>query len=295
MSTYPIILTTDVSTPIATSYTFKQEDYGITLAITVQDYDATGKTARIVFHKPDTNFVEYTINPVNGVFIHTLTGMETQAPGIVVADMKFYKDGVRESTSSFIFTVEKDTYNHAVMSGAYSDSLKAAIEEATARAIAAAKVCEDIAVGVLPIANNQSTNVAGYVLDARQANANIAGTLGEKVEENRESIETLNNNLGDVTNKFNNAFPSLGYQAPADLNNIISNCFFAFVSTTINAPIASTNGWGISFVFPYNASYGTQIAFCANDAESTGKNRPIYKRDKYSSIWSPWIKIYPST
>lgn len=65
------------------------------------------------------------------------------------------------------------------------------------------------------------------------------------------------------------------------------------MSTTENTPIAGSNGWGISFVFPYNTGYATQIAFSANDAEGTDKLRPIYKRDKYGNTWTSWTRIYP--
>lgn len=128
MAEYEIVVNGDISDPVETNISLRQGDYGIVFYITVENMNTVGAVAHIVFRKSDGNFIETVVNSSNNKYRYTLTGMETQSPGKVVADIKFYREGQRISTASFLFNIVVDTLNTAVISGSYSDSMEEMIK-----------------------------------------------------------------------------------------------------------------------------------------------------------------------
>lgn len=172
---YDIILSPTET--VNTGYTIKQGDYGNTLRITLQDIDYSGADEiKIVFRKADGNFVEYQVTQSNGVITYTMTGIETQCPGQVVADVKIYKENSRQSTASFIFDVIIDTYMY---SKAYSDSINTALAQLQQAIDAANTVVE---IKRPNITNQTNISVTGYAADARQLNPDIDGSLANKIK-----------------------------------------------------------------------------------------------------------------
>lgn len=126
---YGIIVSPYQRNIVDTHLAFKQQDHGQVLCITVDNYDTTDMTAKIVFRRCDGVNREYDITQIDGVYRYTLSADDTYSAGKVVVDLKFYKAGVRESTASFIYEVIADETAEHFGSGDYSDSLQQVLEQ----------------------------------------------------------------------------------------------------------------------------------------------------------------------
>lgn len=118
------------------------------------------------------------------------------------------------------------------------------------------------------VVNNQTTTVAGFALDARQANPNIDGTLAKKLSD-------LSGSLG--TSDFIPDGSNLNYYTSGVY--MIGN-----TSELENAPDAS---WGILIAFGKNSLYCVQLYFCVLDTQNN-----IYVRTRRETgEWSSWYNI----
>ena len=210
MRSYNIIVSPYQKNTVDTQFYFKQNDYGIPISITVEDYDTSGTTAKIVFRRADEVTREYNIvKSSDGTYKYNLSADEIYYPGKVFVDLKFYKDGVRESTASFIYHVITDKVGETFASGDYSDSIARAIESCN-QAIAniqeqANQAIEDVENALLAELNvydGYDKTTIGFAADARQLNENVANSYAAKVKEkidtNTDSINAVNNNLNDM-------------------------------------------------------------------------------------------------
>lgn len=179
---YDVILSQ--SGTVNTGYKIKQGDYGNVLRIVLQDIDYSDATIKAVFRKPDGNYVEYAVTQDNGVITYTMTGIETQCPGTVYADIKVYKTNSRISTATFYFTVSNDTYTY---SRAYSDMIETAIETMNQATTSASAIVE---AKTPSISNESNISVAGYAADARQINPEVSGSLANTVKGITDKIVT---------------------------------------------------------------------------------------------------------
>lgn len=94
---------------VDTGYTFSQGDFGITLAITVEELDTTGTTVKIGFRKKSGSVEATTLTASGNTYSYVLRGTELDTPGEVIADLKFYNASAqRISTASFKFMVAED-------------------------------------------------------------------------------------------------------------------------------------------------------------------------------------------
>lgn len=163
--TYRINLDVGSKEPQQTNIVVCQGDSGIRFEIEVTGIDTTGIPARIVFKNQKGESYETEQFTKTGTrYVYILLGNEISHPGTVVADVKLIESTKRISSTKFLFTVDQDTLNDSpIQSGAYSSRLNDAIN----RTISAAENAENVVAGLFPIANNLTTEVAGYALDAR--------------------------------------------------------------------------------------------------------------------------------
>ena len=117
------------------------------------------------------------------------------------------------------------------------------------------------------VVNNQTTTVAGFALDARQANPNINGTLAKQVAD-------LNGSLGTFD------FIPDG----SNLNYYTSGVYMIGNTDALeNSPDAS---WGILIAFGRDYVYCVQLYFSVFDTPNN-----IYVRTKdETNKWCPWFK-----
>ncbi len=117
------------------------------------------------------------------------------------------------------------------------------------------------------VVNNQTTTVAGYALDARQANPNIDGTLAKQVAD-------LNGSLGTCDFIPNGS----------NLNYYTSGVYMIGEADKLeNSPGAS---WSILIAFGANSTYSVQIVIGVLDSQNN-----IYVRSKKETgEWCAWFK-----
>lgn len=117
------------------------------------------------------------------------------------------------------------------------------------------------------VVNNQTTTVAGYALDARQANPNIDGTLAKQVAD-------LNGSLGTCDFIPNGS----------NLNYYTSGVYMIGEADKLeNSPGAS---WSILIAFGANSIYSVQIVIGVLDSQNN-----IYVRSKKETgEWCAWFK-----
>lgn len=117
------------------------------------------------------------------------------------------------------------------------------------------------------VVNNQTTTVAGYALDARQANPNIDGTLAKQVAD-------LNGSLGTCDFIPNGS----------NLNYYTSGVYMIGEADKLeNSPGAS---WSILIAFGANSIYSVQIVISVLDSQNN-----IYVRSrKETGEWCAWFK-----
>lgn len=117
------------------------------------------------------------------------------------------------------------------------------------------------------VVNNQTTTVAGYALDARQANPNLDGTLAKQISD-------LNGRLGTfdfIPDGSNLNYYTSGVYMIGDTNKLE------------NSPGAS---WSILIAFGTNSIYSVQIVISVIDSKNS-----IYVRSKTErNEWCSWFK-----
>ncbi len=126
---YNISVNVKYKNTIHTNYDFKQQDYGQKLIVTAEDYDINGTTARLFINKADGTVNERVMVKENDSYTYTLDAQDTSCPGVIVADIKYYKNGVRDSSASFIFGIIHDRFGKLIESKTLSDSLQSALDK----------------------------------------------------------------------------------------------------------------------------------------------------------------------
>ena len=250
MRSYNIIVSPYQKNTVDTKFYFKQNDYGIPVSITVEDYDTSGTTAKIVFRRADEVTREYNIvKSSDGTYKYNLSADEIYYPGKVFVDLKFYKDGVRESTASFIYHVIADKVGETFASGDYSDSIARAIESCN-QAIAniqeqANQAIEDVENALLAELNvydGYDKTTIGFAADARQLNENVANSYAAKVKEkidtNTNLINALNNNLTPQLIDISN-----GDYGTVEYNGSYKSANIVCIQVDISNITVSTLGW----------------------------------------------------
>lgn len=117
------------------------------------------------------------------------------------------------------------------------------------------------------IVNNQTTTVAGFALDARQANPNIDGSLAKQISDLNRSLGTFD----FIPDGSNLNYYTSGVYMIGDTNKLE------------NSPGAS---WSILIAFGSNFIYSVQIVISVLDSKNS-----IYVRTKTeTNKWCPWFK-----
>ena len=126
---YNILVNVKYKTVIHTNYEFKQQDYGQKIIVTSEDYDINGTTARLFINKRDGSVNERIMTRENDSYTYTLDAQDTSCSGKTVCDIKYYKNGVRDSSASFIFNIIPDRFGKLIESKDFSDSLQDALDD----------------------------------------------------------------------------------------------------------------------------------------------------------------------
>lgn len=127
---YNIRLNPNRANVIDTGLKFAQGDKGIILNLAIDELDTSNTTAKIVFKRSNGTSVESNITG-EGIYRYQLLGNELAVMGKVVTDLKFYEDGKRISTCTFVFEVTSDTMDGiGEGTGGYSDRLEQLVTEA---------------------------------------------------------------------------------------------------------------------------------------------------------------------
>lgn len=162
------------------------------------------------------------------------------------------------------------TYSNFVKSGA---GAKAGLVPAPSTTVGTSKYLREDGTWQTPpdtktsVVNNQTTTVAGYALDARQANPNIDGTLAKQISD-------LNGSLGTCDFIPNGS----------NLNYYTSGVYMIGEADKLeNSPGAS---WSILIAFGANSIYSVQIVIGVLDSQNN-----IYVRSKKETgEWCAWFK-----
>ena len=123
------------------------------------------------------------------------------------------------------------------------------------------------------IVNNGTANLAGFVMDARQGNPNIEGSLAKQISE-------LNANMSELS--LNDYLIQNRQVDDMDENELIYNGFYTVVGATANNPFNNTPH--ALFVCGNNSLYVTQIAIHFIDGA-------MKKRTCDSGTWGSWTQI----
>lgn len=195
---YPILVNVKIKSVIQTHYELKQQDYGQKIIVTAEDYDINGTTARLFINKNDGTVDERIMTKENDSYTYILDSDDTSCPGKTVFDVKYYKQGVRDSSASFIFNIIPDRLGKLNESENFSDSIIQAIERcdnAIARiqtqANQAIQDVENALLTELNIYNGYDKTTAGYAADVRQLNESIVGTYAEMIKERIGNLSSL--------------------------------------------------------------------------------------------------------
>lgn len=139
------------------------------------------------------------------------------------------------------------------------------------------------------VVNNQTTTVAGYALDARQANPNIDGTLAKQLSDLNGS---LNANMLDISyiprtfRLFNDVPLTIGIHV---------YCVAGGGDPISDSPYPDADGWWNVIQFGYGSGSAprlTQIASQAYQAEYGFKGKDeLWIRSLHDVTWSEWVKL----
>lgn len=216
MRSYNIIVSPYQKNTVDSQFYFKQNDFGIPISITVEDYDTNGTTASIVFRRHDGVIREYNITQSSdGTYKYNLSADELRIVGKVIVDIKFYANNVRESTASFIYYVISDKISQIFESGDYSDSISKAIARCDQaitniqeQANQAIQDVENALLAELNIYDGTDKTEVGYAADARQLNENVPGSFAESVKNRIGLLANLTTstkgNIVAAVNELNN-------------------------------------------------------------------------------------------
>lgn len=299
MRSYNVIVSPYQKNTVDTQFYFKQNDYGIPVIITVEDYDTSGTTAKIVFRRSDGTTREYNITKSSdGTYEYKLSADELYSVGKVVVDLKFYKNNFRESTASFIIYVLQDKLGQIFDSADYSDSISRAIERCDqavaniqAQANRAIKDVENALLAELNIYNKTDMASVGYAADARQINENVPGSFAESVKNRIGLLSTLTtsakSNIVSALNEVNNNLDDKISHATEVISSTNANDFkggvrFGYGDNIANHPY--TSGFIVSMSHAW-ADAGIQIAYATDFGSAVLK--PCL-RSYLGNTYSPW-------
>lgn len=196
---YNILVNVKIKSAIQTNYEFKQQDYGQKLIVMAEDYDINGTTARLFINKNDGTVNERIMTKDNDSYTYILDADDTSSAGKTVFDVKYYKQGVRDSSASFIFNIIPDRFGNLIDSKTMSDSLQSALDrvdrtieivdeydEKIEQINKASERAENSATNsVIAVANcEQATNKANVATDR----ANTAAATAEGIAENKTGV-----------------------------------------------------------------------------------------------------------
>ena len=121
------------------------------------------------------------------------------------------------------------------------------------------------------IVNNQTTTVAGFALDARQANPNIDGSLAKQISDLNGSLNTVFYAIKE-TKDANNADPGIA-RMPANSNHDTStnNPFPNFHTILLTIPFVElSGGYAVQIGVSIAEQYNGKLAIRTKDAETWG-------------------------
>ena len=166
---------------VHTGHKFASGDKGIVFRIAVDELDTTGTTAKIVFKRSNGTSVEAGITGTEGVYSYTTLGNEFAVVGPVTADVKFYENENRVSTSTFVYDVTADTLDGLGNGTAgYSDTLermKKSMEQAEADILAAKDELESRAEEILQQMKETAENAEEDVETAEKKMVDLSADL----------------------------------------------------------------------------------------------------------------------
>ena len=121
------------------------------------------------------------------------------------------------------------------------------------------------------VVNNQTTTVAGYALDARQANPNINGTLAKQVADLNGSLNTVFYSIKETIDA-NNADPGLSHMPPnSNQDTSLHNPFPVFHTILLTIPFNNvTTGYAVQIGVSIAGQYNGKLAVRTKDAGTWG-------------------------
>lgn len=140
------------------------------------------------------------------------------------------------------------------------------------------------------VVNNQTTTVAGYALDARQANPNLDGTLAKQLSDLNGSLNTNMLDISYIPKTF-----KLFNDVPLT-TGIHVYCVTGYGDPVADSPYPNLDGWWniIQFGVDGNGSLFrlTQIASQVFQAEFGFKGKDeLWIRSRHDAVWSNWVKL----
>lgn len=126
------------------------------------------------------------------------------------------------------------------------------------------------------VVNNQTTTVAGYALDARQANPNLDGTLAKQISDLNGSLNTVFYAIKE-TKDANNADPGIARMPPnSNYDTSTNNPFPNFHTILLTIPFVEL---GVGYAVQIGVSIASQY------------NGKLAVRGKDSGNWQDWNVI----
>lgn len=121
------------------------------------------------------------------------------------------------------------------------------------------------------IVNNQTTTVAGFALDARQANPNIDGTLAKQLSDLNGSLNTVFYSIKETIDA-NNADPGLSHMPPnSNQDTSLHNPFPIFHTILLTIPFNNvTTGYAVQIGVSISGQYNGKLAVRTKDVGTWG-------------------------
>lgn len=121
------------------------------------------------------------------------------------------------------------------------------------------------------IVNNQTTTVAGFALDARQANPNIDGSLAKQISDLNGSLNTVFYSIKETIDA-NNADPGLSHMPPnSNQDTSLHNPFPVFHTILLTIPFNNvTTGYAVQIGVSIAGQYNGKLAVRTKDVGTWG-------------------------
>lgn len=272
---YNILLSPYQRNILDTQQHIKQQDYGATFKMTVEDYDTTNVTCKIVFRRADGIVRQYTLNrQADGTFEYNLSADETYAVGKCIVDLKLYDINKRESTASFIYYVDKDEMGQHFESGDYFDS----ITEVIGRVEVAIDECEAITNEVegklangefdgfsSTIVANHNNNGDTYKLDITTKEGtittpNLKGQDGTGAGDMTRAIYDPNNRAKDIFTELD---------SKVDKASIVNNALTTEEGTVLDGRVGKVLNDKIGNLSSLNTTSKTDLVSSVNEVKAS--------------------------